>query len=408
MNVQRSVGDHRRETIVLLLSLLGIYVVIWTLIGKSPFDGSVYHSYALQAHRWLQGHLDLGQNYSYLEIAEYNGKYFVSFPPIPSVLLLPLCLMFGDHPPDTMVAVCLGLVGALYALKLAWLTGRCGFSSVFWAFFVTAGSNFLHVGFSADVWYFAQTSSFAFTMMALYYAIDERLDTGWVPLFALSLAFGCRPLQIIYLPLITLLLFQKLKRNGVTIRKAAIRYWWWFLPPLAVGIGLMVLNAARFGDPFQFGHDYLPEFAVEKINGQFSLAYLRGNWSRLWLLPDFDRGLAGFPIFDGCAFWLFSPIFLPLPILLCRRWRNVIQKPTILLMVALILTHFSALCCHATMGGWQFGNRYTVDALPVLFCALMLLLQGDERDTALIMYPLCLWGLGLNLVGTVALYNGWL
>lgn len=86
----------------------------------------------------------------------------------------------------------------------------------------------------------------------------------------------------------------------------------------------------------------------------------------------------------------------------------MIQKPTILLMVALILTHFSALCCHATMGGWQFGNRYTVDALPVLFCALMLLLQGDERDTALIMYPLCLWGLGLNLVGTVALYNGWL
>ena len=47
----------------------------------------------------------------------------------------------------------------------------------------------------------------------------------------------------------------------------------------------MGLNYARFDNPFQFGHDYLPEFAVEKENGQFSPAYLAENWAKLWRLP---------------------------------------------------------------------------------------------------------------------------
>lgn len=61
-----------------------------------------------------------------------------------------------------------------------------------------------------------------------------------------------------------------------------------------------------------------------------------------------------------------------------------------------------------TMGGWQFGNRYTVDALPVLYFALLTLLREDPSDLRLLNYPLCLWGLGLNLTGTIALMNHWI
>ena len=81
------------------------------------------------------------------------------------------------------------------------------------------------------------------------------------------------------------------------------------------------------------------------------------------------------------------------------------QRP---LTVGLILLQFAALCCHATMGGWQFGNRYTIDALPALYTALTLLQKRDESDLQPLAVPLCLWGVGLNLTGTVALFNGWL
>ena len=401
-------AQKRRDILTLIFCILAVYLVLWSMTGEWPFLPSTYHSYVLQANRWLQGHLDLGQNYSYLEIAEYAGKYFISFPPVPSVLVLPLCLVFGINTPDGLVAVAMGLIGAVCSLKMAWLVGRRGSSAIFWSLFLTVGSNFLHVGYSADVWYFAQTCAFAFTMLSLYHAMTDDLRTGWLPLFFLALAFGCRPLQIVYTPLVVWLLWGKVKRSGFTALSALKRFWWWVIPPLCIGFFLMGLNFARFDNPFQFGHDYLPEFAVEKANGQFHLSYLADNWKRLWQLPGIKDGRINFPTFNGCAFWIFSPIFLVFAVYFFKNLRRSIRKPSVLLAIGLILLHFAALCCHATMGGWQFGNRYPVDALPALFFALMILLREDDSDLRPLSVPLCLWGLGINLAGTVALMNHWI
>lgn len=400
--------QKQRDILFLLLSVLAVYLILWSFTGEWPFHPSTYNSYVLQANRWLQGHLDLGQNYPYLEIAEYGGKYFISFPPIPSVLVLPLCLLFGSAAPDGLVAVAVGLIGAVYALKMAWLSGRKGASAVFWALFITAGSNFLHVGYCADVWYFAQTCAFTFTMLSLYHTMTDDLRTGPLPLFFLALAFGCRPLQIVYLPLVVWLLWKKVKRNSLTFIAALKHFWWWVIPPLCVGIFLMALNFARFGDPFQFGHDYLPEFAVEKENGQFHLSYLFQNWPLLWRLPSLEGGKLSFSTFNGCAFWLFSPIFLSFAVYFCKNIRRALKRPVVVVSIVLIFLHFAALCCHATMGGWQFGNRYTIDALPVLYFALLSLLREDPSDLLPLNYPLCFWGLGLNLTGTIALMNHWI
>lgn len=405
---ERTGREERRDILRLLLALLSVYLLLWSLTGEWPFLPSTYNSYVLQANRWLQGHLDLGQNYPYLEIAEYGGKYFISFPPIPSALVLPLCLVFGVNAPDGLVAVGVGLVGAVYALKMAWLAGRRGGSAVFWAFFVTAGSNFLHVGYCADVWYFAQTCAFTFTMLALYHTMTDELRTGALPLFFLALAFGCRPLQIVYLPLVLWLLGEKVKRGGFTLADGLKKFWWWVIPPLCVGGFLMALNFARFGNLFQFGHDYLPEFSVEKENGQFHLSYLFQNWPLLWRLPGIQDGKLVFPTFNGCAFWLFSPIFLSYAVYVCKNVKRAFRRPGVTLSTVLILVHFAALCCHATMGGWQFGNRYTVDALPALYFSLLALLREEPSDLRGLNYPLCLWGLGLNLAGTVALMNHWI
>ena len=85
-----------------------------------------------------------------------------------------------------------------------------------------------------------------------------------------------------------------------------------------------------------------------------------------------------------------------------------LPSPEVLLSAGLILVHFVTLCLHATMGGWQFGNRYTIDALPALYFALMRLLREDRSDLPALTRPLCLWGLGVNLAGTVALMNHWI
>ena len=71
----------------------------------------------------------------------------------------------------------------------------------------------------------------------------------------------------------------------------------------------MILNYARFGSIFEFGHNYLPEF-TEAENGQFSLQYALDNLPSLFKLPIFaenGNGALVFPSCNGVAVWLVSP-----------------------------------------------------------------------------------------------------
>lgn len=77
-----------------------------------------YRSYTLQACAWLDGRLDLGTDYPWLELAIYEGKYYVSFPPFPSLVLLPFAAIFGTNTPDHWISLVFSLVGIIYALRL--------------------------------------------------------------------------------------------------------------------------------------------------------------------------------------------------------------------------------------------------------------------------------------------------
>ena len=50
----------------------------------------------LQAQSWLEGRLDLGKDYPYLELAVFGGKYYVSFPPFPSYIMFPFAALGLD------------------------------------------------------------------------------------------------------------------------------------------------------------------------------------------------------------------------------------------------------------------------------------------------------------------------
>ena len=409
---QKNLGAENRAFYqaagTMILSLLAVYGVIWAFTADTLFGSAVYNSYVLQAQRWLTGHLDLGQDYSYLEIAEFGGRYFISFPPIPSVILLPFTAVFGLETPDHLIAAAIGIAGALYALRLSLRMGLEPRAAVLWTLFLTIGSNFLHIGYRADVWYFAQVCAFAFSMMALYYAVCGGVRRAWIPLFCLALAVGCRPLNLVYLPLVVWLLWQTVRESG-DWRACLCRGWWQLLPPLAVGVFLMVLNYARFGSVLEFGHNYLPEFAEESVHGQFWLGYIPQNLGRMFRLPAVENHRLVFPVFDGVALWLVSPIFLAWLYFGCKGVWQCRRDPASWLCLVLPALHILFLCAHKTLGGWQFGNRYTVDLLPCIFLGLLLWMKADGRRS--FPWPCCallFWGLGVNLVGTIAVMEHWI
>jgi len=399
----------------IVLMMLAVYFVAWMFTGMWPLARNQYNSYSLQAARWLSGHLDLGQNYSWLEIAQYGGKYYISFPPFPSFIMAPFVLIFGVNTPDHLITVVAGLIGAAYVYRLARLMKVPREWSVFFALFATIGGNFLFVGFNGSVWFIAQTFSFALCAASIYYAMTGSRKHGYVSLFLWACAVGCRPFQAVYLPILLYLLYRKAQAlsPGLGIWGLIVKYLAWAAPAVLMAAVYMLLNYFRFGNPLEFGHDYLPEF-VNSAQGQFSFSYIAENIGRLLRLPtiDWGGGRLVFPEFDGVAFWLINPVFVTYAIFgiyACVK-KYSMDKFVIFVTPLLILANFFVLTLHKTMGGWQWGNRYTIDAIPFVMLALFAAFQDREVKIGLKLASgfLFFFGLCLSLVGTVAVYNNWL
>lgn len=393
--------------LVITLSILMVYCVVWAFTGMWPWTKNHYNSYTLQACRWLGGHLDLGQNYSHLEIAEYQGKFFVSFPPFPSYVMLPFALLFGESTPDGWIAVAISLTGAFYVFKLLKHFEKSDASAIFWTLFTTIGSNLIFISVNSWVWFFAQNLCFLLSVMAIYYALTGK---GGLSLAFWAMSVGCRPLNALYAPILLMILYQKMQETeSLSFGKLLQKYWKWAIAPCVIAVSYMLLNYFRFGNILEFGHNYLPEF-TEAEKGQFHVDYIKQNFPLLWKLPKPGAdGKLQFPKFNGMAIYLSTPLFLSYAIYTIR---SVVKKEmnglaVRILIPVTVMVHFLCLTAHKTMGGFQWGNRYPLDALPFVLLGILLVCKKDD-PLEKYQIPLAILGLALNVAGTIAVYNNWI
>lgn len=366
----------------LYVLLIGILLQGFTgLLGAE----NPYNSYSLQAARWMQGHLDLGQDYPHLEIARYAGRFFVSFPPFPSVVMLPFVCIFGTNTPDGLISLFCAALGAFCAARLALLYGKSEKEALFWALGATIGSNLLSIMCTGWVWFIAQTMAFALLMAALCAAKRGKTCPA---LLLLAAAVGCRPFSVLCFPVLLYLLHMAGRRFSKKTVLCA-------LPAAAVLLFYAVLNFLRFDSPLEFGHNYLPEFLAEP---QFGLSYIFENAKTLFRMPEFTDGKIVFPRFNGFAFFLASPLFLSYGALFVRSKKEWIDYGVLALLVLWLLLF----CMHRTMGGWHFGHRYTIDLLPLAFWGCMRL---ESKGTGGHI-PLFLMGFALHVFGFMQLMTG--
>lgn len=381
-----------KKHIAALAAIMAVGVLLICCIGWR----NDYNSYALQAQRWLQGGLDLGENYSHLEIAAFGGKYYISFPPFPSMVLMPFVLLFGTATPDHLLCLLATLLGFFYAVKIA---ARFQKNSALYPLLLILASNYMLVAFCGWVWFMAQAFAFVLSLMAIYYAVDEVPQHGWLSLLFWAMSVGCRPLQAVYAPLLLYLLYKKCRPQAKTVGGVVKKYWYFAVGPVVLAAVYMALNYARFGNPLEFGHNYLPEFLKEP---QFGAGYLLQNMKNLFRMP-FQNG--EFVRFNGFAFYMVSPLFISGAVYGIRNFIKGRKDVAFhVLLWCLIALHFLLLCSHRTMGGWQFGNRYTVDALPFAYLGLVTL--ADNSRLRYLDYALCAAGICVNLAGSVLFFTG--
>lgn len=380
------------------------FFVLWlifyhTLAGGTLLAPNIYDSYSLQAQSWLSGRMDLenGARYTWLELAVFQGHYYVSFPPLPSVVCLPLVALFGAAgvPANLLCALYLGCAaaGAYHAFRI---TDHPPEQAAFWATAIAFAGNGLELARMGGVWNQAQLLNLALCCWGVAAFLENRRTASLV---CFALAVGCRPFSAIFLILAFLLFYWQNHLAGKGCWTFLKSLWPGLLGTALIAGTLMWYNFARFGSPFEFGHNYLPEF-VQSQNGQFHFSYLWQNLHNIFRPVTLTRDFAlQFPLFDGFLFFLASPVFLLFFIHLLRP----IQKPLRLLRAAAITGFFAnllVLCLHKTFGGWQFGARYTVDLLPY---ALLFLAAEPERPVRFWEKDLCRFGLLFNAFGAVYL-----
>lgn len=405
-DLQKKNFPHIDGTLIgMIIAMLAGYLLFHDLIGKTLFYHSSWDSYTLQAMAWREGSVGLGQNYPWLELAIYKGDWFVSFPPLPSVVLFPLTLIFGINTPNNLLVALYGVISAAIIYNCLKKVNITRYFAAFTAVFLVWGSNLMWMTTNGGVWFQAQALNFLLLSAAVHCVLSNRRIAAYA---LVALAVGCRPFSIVYfLPILVIFYLRDKKAHcSESFFKLVSRQLTCLIFPAIFAAALMWYNYIRFDSILEFGHNYLPEF-LEAPSGQFNFEYIGINLYNVFLRPISLTATGGleYPIFDGFMFYIANPILLILFIGIVRdaikKGMNA-EKITILIALALNLL---LLCAHKTFGGWQFGARYTVDMIPFAF--LYLIYNGKPKINALV-FTIMTIGIMLNIYGALAmniLYN---
>lgn len=358
--------------------------------GRSLFEHAVVDQHTLQALAWLEGRADLGRKPRYLEVAEFEGRYYVSFPPTPSLVELPLAAVFGRDTPNSLALFAFVLAGALAQRRMLLARGFDARSASLAALAFVFGTNLYVSCVKATVWAQGQALGWAFAILGIGRVLENPRGGLRGPgpgYLLLSLAVGCRPFYVFLTPLFLAL---DVRSSGRSPRRALMSAVAWMAPFLAL---LAWYNWLRFGNPLEFGHSHLA-WARDLPSGIFSLAYLPRNLYHVWLrLPDWSSSQPPLD-FDpwGTAFWLNNGIFVFALWGLARGGFDPLIRGAGLLA---LFTIWPLLLMHETNGWRQFGYRFLIDLLPLGFVVLLFAYRRFSR----LMWAVSLFSFLVNLYG---------
>ncbi len=344
------------------------------------------------------------------EIAASRGfTAYVSFPPVPAILMLPGVLVAGRGAGDvvpTLLAAALILPLALLLLRRlagAGLSARTLREDLWLVAMLAFGSVLFFSSVQGKVWYTAHVVGVVLALVYAWASIEARhpvlagLALGAAALTRTSMAF--------MFPLFVLEAWRMARQTaGEDADRAAVWRQLWrplarFAAPIAAFAAIgMIYNAVRFGSPLEFGHTYLalgnhqPVYQQTLIE-QWGLAhyhYMGRNLAvALTLLPELLPRPPWIQISGhGLALWVTTPALL---LLLWPRERNALHRA--LLLTAALVALPSLL--YMNSGWFQFGYRFSLDY--VVFLVMLLAIGG--RPLTRTVKALIVAGIVINAFG---------
>ena len=399
---------HRIDLALFVFCLFAYALSSGSMLGhQSQAPHFVY-----QADAFLRGQLHLAQRPPNFNDWVYeHGRWYVSFPPFPAVLMMPFVALEGlafDDVAFTIPFAALN-VALLYRLmrRIQETEGgtRSEWDHAALALLFGFGTLAWSCSIRGEVWFTAEVVGVTCTLLYLHAGLRAKHPV----LAGAALACGAitrTPIAFsgIFFVLEAIAQGARLdrsqirraltERSGTTARLFAL----FALPIVAVAIPMGLMNAARFGSPGEFGHRHLYANRVNeqiRAHGLFSFDYLARNLRAAFvLLPRLERNPLR-PTFDGEGMSLFvtTPAWA---LLFFPKEKPRLWVPLWLTAAAVAIPGFF----YQNTGYYQFGYRFSLDYTPYLI--LLLAIGGRALDG--LFWGLALAGVAVNAWGA-AVFN---
>ena len=345
------------------------------------------------ARTFLAGRLYLADPMPWLElIPRVGGGWYVPFPPIPSLLFVPILWLFPGLAFDTCLAA--AIAGAVSVLLIWRILGQLGLAfrpRLALAAGYALGSELVWVAAVGGPHLWVQVVGETFLLGVLTLALERRWPILGGALFAAA-SVGAR-LPIIGAAPLLLGLYAGFRWSG--LRGRDVRRF--VLGALPIAAAVAWYNLARFGSPLEFGYGPLIASDPWFPHGLLSPLYLpRGLYALLF---------QGFGFVDQFPWlkpgWTGEAVTFTMPVVL-MLWQARSREPFVILSWAAIAAILLPDLTHGSWGFAQYGYRFVLDALPIIWLLLAWIVrrEGLGHGTAILL------GLGVaaQLYGLVAIW----
>jgi hypothetical protein len=395
----------RSEHVLVGVVAIALYWVAAVLTKHTVTPDTAYFNQLADA--FLHGRLHLGTPTVNHDLTQHNGNWYVPFPPLAAIMMMPFVAIFGLARMNTVVFASV-VGGTNVALMSRLLSGLAHWGVVVvpksirrWLVIAYGvGSVHLYMATQGTVWFVAHLAAAIFVLAAMNAAVERR---GLLAGVLLGIACLSRPTVFFMVPVILGLhlaarnsenadsaLEQKPKLIAVASRIALS----------AAGIALLLLayNEARFGRFTEFGYsgeNVAPRLAEDLATwGQFNPHYIVHNtWAMFFAGPNWGAEPLSTPKLspngEGMSIFLTTPIFgyafRAARGVKLTRW----SWAAIGLMLIPLLTYYNT-------GWYQFGSRFSVDFMPALF---VLMAIGIGSRLSWVGRALIIFGVAVNVWG---------
>lgn len=394
-----------KKTIKRVLTFV-VPVILYITLISIGLVGEGSQQFSQLANSFIHGHTYFLQSIGGVgqDPVFYHGHIYWDEGPFPAVILMPFVAFFHIW----HIFFYQGYIKWLMILAISFIifkmARKLNYSksdSLIWMFGFVLGSVFMGVGSVSSGWLYAQVVGALLAFWSLYEYMNKR---RWWLIGLLSACLFLTRIPTAAIFVFYLLVIFLAKSDWKTKRKQLIQ----LLVFLAIATALLgAYNWQRFGSPLNNGNQYqlLSQASAQARDmGVFSLNHIPTNLYTLLLRAPIPATINNvswslkFPWINnnelGVSVFITSPWLL---YFFTKSWRKYPKEAKYLVIASLVglllvLSYFGD-------GADQEGYRYTLDFMPTLFLALMMIYKKNTGSIST--------GMKILLLGSGAV-NFWL